>query len=583
MPHILKNIGRKLLWYSLLLLLSAPVHATETDIRILVDVSGSMRWNDPQNLRIPAVRLLAEFLPPGSTAGIWLFAEDTERLHPPEPVDAAWRESVTANLGRIHSRGLFTDIEYAILTATADWEPSADGHTRHLILFTDGLVDIADGPEASEDSRQRLMGEHIITLQEADIQLHGIGLSDEIDAELMQQLTSRTGGWLEIAQDAETLQRIFMRMLEQTAAPATVPLLDNRFEIDERIREFTVLVFRSPDQTVVLINPSGQRISRDDSAVMAMRWLAEPGYDLITIDDPEAGTWQIDAPLDPDNRVIVVTDLGLALNPPANTVRSGEAIPVEAWVTEQGQRLHNLDFLAVLTAKAQLTATTADVQKQRPLVLEPSTHLFHGQFPTSELPTETYQLDVHIDSGTLQRQISRRVAIVGAPVIMTYTPILPTTLDEPARLIADLMINTDAIIPSSLFGHLRLTDPKGQLAIAEIRAVRGGAHQLELPVTHPGRYQVSSHLSARDHHGDSIVLDMETEQLNLDFELAQQDMTQRPDPTSQTEDDKLPWLTVLLLVAVSNAVFILLLVLLWLILRPSRQPAAITQSSRGRR
>ena len=32
------------------------------DIRVLVDVSGSMKTTDPQNLRIPALKLLAELL-----------------------------------------------------------------------------------------------------------------------------------------------------------------------------------------------------------------------------------------------------------------------------------------------------------------------------------------------------------------------------------------------------------------------------------------------------------------------------------------------------------------------------------------
>jgi hypothetical protein len=581
MPRILKHL--KFFWYGLFITLLTPVHAVATDMRVLVDVSGSMRWNDPQNLRVPALRLLAEFLPQGSTVGIWLFAEDTERLHPPEPVDSAWRERVTANLGRIHSRGLFTDIEDAILTATADWESPADGETRHLLLFTDGLVDVADDTEASEDSRQRLINDHIIELQEANIQLHGIGLSDEIDAELMQQLTSRTGGWLEIAQDAETLQRIFMRMLEQTAAPTTVPLLDNHFEIDERIQEFTVLIFRTPDQAIALINPNGQRISQDDSAVMAMRWLTQPGYDLITVDTPEAGTWQIDAPQDPDNRVVVVTDLGLAMTPPPNTVRSGEAIPVDAWVTEQGQLLQNLDFLEVLAAKAQLTAITTDVQTQHPLLLESATHHFHGQFATTELPVGTYQLDVQIDSGTFQRQIRRRIEVVGAPVIITYTPVMPTTPGEPARLIADLMIDTQAINSSTLFGYLRLTGPDEQLTIAEIRAVSGSAYQLELPMARPGDYQISAHLSARDRHGDSVIFDMETEQLSVEFEPGSQDTPQRSGLNWAQVNRQ--WLDILLLVVVSNAILMLLLVLIWLIFRPSRKPAAQQPPSapRGRR
>ncbi|KKN16602.1 hypothetical protein LCGC14_0974140, partial [marine sediment metagenome] len=45
------------------------------DIRIIVDISGSMKETDPNNLRQPAVRLLARVLPEGSTAGVWTFGQ----------------------------------------------------------------------------------------------------------------------------------------------------------------------------------------------------------------------------------------------------------------------------------------------------------------------------------------------------------------------------------------------------------------------------------------------------------------------------------------------------------------------------
>ena len=45
--------------------LSLPGNA---DVRIVVDISGSMKETDPQNLRRPAVRLLARTLPEGASA-----------------------------------------------------------------------------------------------------------------------------------------------------------------------------------------------------------------------------------------------------------------------------------------------------------------------------------------------------------------------------------------------------------------------------------------------------------------------------------------------------------------------------------
>ncbi|HHZ88741.1 MAG TPA: hypothetical protein EYN61_07030, partial [Chromatiaceae bacterium] len=55
------------------LLLVAAQAAPVPDVRVVVDISGSMKKNDPQNLRVPAVRLLVSLLPQGTQAGIWTF------------------------------------------------------------------------------------------------------------------------------------------------------------------------------------------------------------------------------------------------------------------------------------------------------------------------------------------------------------------------------------------------------------------------------------------------------------------------------------------------------------------------------
>ncbi|MEQ8661285.1 MAG: hypothetical protein RLW62_10740, partial [Gammaproteobacteria bacterium] len=68
---------------ALLLALHAPGLLAAADVRILVDVSGSMKQNDPRNLRVPALRLVSELLPAGTTAGVWLFAEQASVLVAP--------------------------------------------------------------------------------------------------------------------------------------------------------------------------------------------------------------------------------------------------------------------------------------------------------------------------------------------------------------------------------------------------------------------------------------------------------------------------------------------------------------------
>ena len=61
------------------------------DVRIIVDISGSMKTNDPDNLRRPAVRLLARMLPRQANAGVWTFGQYVNMLVPHGKVTDDWR------------------------------------------------------------------------------------------------------------------------------------------------------------------------------------------------------------------------------------------------------------------------------------------------------------------------------------------------------------------------------------------------------------------------------------------------------------------------------------------------------------
>ena len=63
------------------------------DVRVLIDVSGSMKKTDPGNLRVPALKLLAALLPGGAHAGVWLFDTDVTPLLPPASVDDVWKQT----------------------------------------------------------------------------------------------------------------------------------------------------------------------------------------------------------------------------------------------------------------------------------------------------------------------------------------------------------------------------------------------------------------------------------------------------------------------------------------------------------
>ena len=77
------------------------------DVRVVIDVSGSMKQNDPNNLRQPALELLVQLLPEGSKAGVWTFGRYINMMVPHRPVTGQWRETATKKSSGINSLGLF--------------------------------------------------------------------------------------------------------------------------------------------------------------------------------------------------------------------------------------------------------------------------------------------------------------------------------------------------------------------------------------------------------------------------------------------------------------------------------------------
>ena len=187
--------------------------AVKTDLRIVVDVSGSMKKNDPDNLRRPALRLLAGLTPDGSRAGLWTFGQYVNMAIKPGPVNPAWRETMQRESEKIHSLGLFTNIEDALRNASYDWNKPDATYQRHLLLLTDGMVDISEDEQQDQTSRQRILKEILPRLEQAKVKLHTVALSDAVDESLLSTLATYTDGLYKKINSANELQQVFLQIL----------------------------------------------------------------------------------------------------------------------------------------------------------------------------------------------------------------------------------------------------------------------------------------------------------------------------------------------------------------------------------
>src|SRR6187402_3141884 len=124
-----------------------------SDVRVLIDVSGSMKKTDPQNLRKPAVDLIVRLLPDKSRAGIWIFGNDVNMLMPHKPVDENWRKQAAPKANQINSVAMFTNIGKALDEVSFDKQSLSTDYKTHILLLTDGVVDI--GKDAVGNNKER--------------------------------------------------------------------------------------------------------------------------------------------------------------------------------------------------------------------------------------------------------------------------------------------------------------------------------------------------------------------------------------------------------------------------------------------
>jgi uncharacterized protein (TIGR03503 family) len=480
-------------------------HAAATDVRVLIDVSGSMKKTDPGNLRVPALKLLAELLPEGAKAGVWLFDQGVSPLLPPATVDAAWKQNARGRATRIHSRGLYTNIEAALAAASADWAdgPAADGGERHIVLLTDGVVDVAKDQAVSAASRARVLGEMVTSLKGKAVHVHTVALSADVDRALLDALASATGGWREDAPTADALQRAFLHMFEQAAAPDTVPLKGNSFHVDASVRELTLLVFRGADDVDALTLTGPDRVVLSAEAPGDhSRWQAEEGYDLVTIEAPAPGKWVFSGNEDPDNRALIVTDLDLKLGEMPANVLPGEQVPLSAQLLEQGQPISREDFLELTRASVAFVGKDGAGDMQD-LPLDTATQSFRGA--AGRLPPGPYEVIVRAESATFEREIRRRLRVYKSPVALKAVSRPAEGADGPLIRMG-IAVNPKLVDPASVSGYVLTTDPAGNRNAVELPALTKGKAILDIPATLGGDYALATTVLVETLAGRSLRL-----------------------------------------------------------------------------
>ena len=162
------------------------------------------------------------------------------------------------------------------------------------------------------------------------------------------------------AQDDNTPKRDEpgLTILEQLPTHNQIPLLNNRFRIDDGVKSITLVFFRRPGTaSIVLVRPDGSKVFYNTAKQHNMRWHDAATYDLIEINEPMPGPWQAVGRILPESRILVLTDVELKVDPLPEALMVGETFKLTARLMDGESVVNARDFSEILTLQVLFIST----------------------------------------------------------------------------------------------------------------------------------------------------------------------------------------------------------------------------------
>lgn len=395
---------------SLVVTLLTPARAetgAATDVRILIDISGSMRDTDPRNRRTPAINLLIDAIPANANAGIWSFGRDVNLLVAHDPVTARWRDQARQRVAALEAIAQRTNLGAALDDAAYDFGYSTYQPPTDVILITDGQVDIAPNVSVNRVERDRILDTVIPRFAAAGARIHTLALGDAADAGLLEQMAYQTGGVFAEVTEPEQMQSFIVRVLSNVSPGNELPFDGRQFTVDSQVTELTALVMHDTGQ-IELRQPDGTINSLTSPG--SQRWLQGQGYSLITTTDPMAGRWDVLGDINEDSRIQVVSDVNLYwMHPAGNVVLQDQPLNIELGVADANADAVPEELTAIMIPQLRINGELADGLRWDGRQLKAQVpNLFGGS---------TIELEVTVDAGTFQRQI--RKTVVNRPALLS--------------------------------------------------------------------------------------------------------------------------------------------------------------------
>ncbi len=330
------------------------------DIRILIDNSRSMQESDSENLRISSLMLLIKLIPSGAKVGVWFFSDNIVPIIPHRIVDDVWRAEALRIIDKIEVKNTDqgVNIPDAVNTALYDISDlSTNKYRVGIILLTDGGLKISSSPIDNAAASSEFLNDIADNLTEINVPIHTIALKQGADKRFLRHISSITSGLAYYADKPEDLAETYVNALDTIDNRFFIPVTKDKFQVDESVHEFTLLIFLSDkENNIEIVSPDGKRYSLNSISEKSA-WYRQDDYMIFTVDHPATGAWSIRSNQAYQARVTVLSDLTIETLKYPNSIPVGSENEFRAWLSFKRNKITDLAFLSSFKFDLTTTAT----------------------------------------------------------------------------------------------------------------------------------------------------------------------------------------------------------------------------------
>lgn len=369
----------------------------------------------------------------------------------------------------------------------------------------------------------------------------------------------------------------------------SIKLLNNRFRVDEDVKEVTLVFFREYGSApVVLVRPDGSKLFLEgDADDDTYTWFETDTYDMIALTNPMPGPWQAVGSILPGSKVMVIADITLKAEPIPELVFSGETLKQTAILQNAGEKIDMTQFRDVVSLSIEFVSTNNPNYPNFGLGTQAVANFEDNGTDFDEQNADgifTGQFDLTITEGEWQpiftvrtplfsrQQINEKVILRPIPIHVNHV----VEYDEDKDHLLTIAADEKYVANSSLLIDGTVRHPSGERVRFSVTDISDDEKNIEIMNTEYGIYKVNMKIFAQTLSGRDLVLTVPeysfvTEPPPIVIEPVVEDESQEvlEEPVQIEEDDSLP---VMLIISINLTLLVVGGLVLFLIASKRSNP-----------